>query len=222
MGGFDDHPEPFFRFTKRAHFVEAIDHRAEDGGVGAKEFHVILRKVAGVAAVDLEQAIRAAARQKDRHIGKRDDARGLQEGWQLEPRLGPDIAACDGHAGLDRERLGREFAHRQAKVANDTGVPADAGAHEQALGTFFDFQNFRPMSAEGVADKAAGFGQDVGEIFIAKRKLTEVGQEPLPLSPLLVIVHRRTPVRIGAFNPAREQAFLGRFTVRSAARFAGF
>ena len=177
--------------------VQAVDHRAEDGGVGAQELRVVLVEVARLGGVHLQQAIGPPAGQEDRHVRQRDHAGVLQEGGHLEAVLLADVPGDDGLAGLDREGLGGVLAHGQAQPADDAGLPADARAHEERPALLLDLQDLGALRAERLAHEAAGLRQDLVEVLAAQGELAEVGEHPLPPDHLLEIRHavRRPPSR---------------------------
>ena len=170
-----------------------VDHRPQDGGVGAQELGVLLGEVARLAAVHLEQAVGLPAGQEDRHVHQRHGPVLLQEVGELEAVLLGDVPRDDGAAGLDRVGLGRPLAHRQAHLPDDAGPPADPGPHEQAPPVRLDLHDLGKVRPERLADEAAGFGQHLVQVLAAQGEVAELGEDLLPQHHLLAIGHAAPP-----------------------------
>ena len=143
--------------------VQAVDHGAEDRGVGAQELRILVAEVARLAAVHLQQAVGPPAWQEDRHVRQRDHAGILQERRHLEAALLADVAGDDGLADPDRVGLGGPLVHLQAQVPDDAGIPADARPHEERPAVVHDLENLGAHRPERCAHQATGVRQDLVE-----------------------------------------------------------
>ena len=179
VGRLDREAEALLGLAQVADLKQPVDHRPQDGGVGAQELRVFGAEVTRLLGVSLQEAEGSPSGQEDRHVDQCDDSGFLEEGGKFEPIFLADVRGNDGHTRLDGERLGRTLVHGQAQVADDTGVPADPRSYEEASLLVLEFQNLGAFRSERFADVAAGFGQNVIEIGGPQGQIAEVGERLL-------------------------------------------
>ena len=106
-----------------------------------------------------------------------------------EPLLVRDVVRGDRLAAADRAALGRAGARVHDRMVDDTGLPPDAGTHQQRLAVGTQLHDLRKVGPERLADEAACLGEDLVELHRTQRQVAEPGQHALlgEQHPLLVV-----------------------------------
>ena len=168
---------------------ESFDCRREQVGVGLQECDVRLGEPAR-PAVDLKDAVGLLAiGADDEDVGERMHAVVRQELGIGEPLLVRDVIRGDRLAAADRAALGRAGARVHDRMVDDTGLPPDAGTHQQRLAVGTQLHDLRKVGPERLADEAACLGEDLVELHRTQRQVAEPGQHALlgEQHPLLVV-----------------------------------
>ncbi len=170
--------------------IQAVDHRAEDGGIGAQELDLVLAELPRTGIVDLKDAVGALAGHEDRHVDQRHHAGLLHEGGNVEPVFLGDVLRDDGLAGPDRIGFRRALVHRQANPSDDVRPPSDPGPQEELLPILLDLEDLGPSRSERLAHQTAGLHEHLVEILRANGEFAEIGEHLLALHQFVTVGHR--------------------------------
>ena len=100
----------------------------------------------------------------------------MREWGVVEALLDGDVGRGHGLAGFEGVCFGRIVGNLDPCGADDAGFPADAGACEQCLAVRLQLHDLGKVGAEGLADQAAGFGEDFIEVVGFEGEFAKPGE----------------------------------------------
>lgn len=223
-GRFHGQAKTFLVEAQGVHLEQAVDHRTEDGRIGAQEGRVVLCEVTGLDIVHLEETVDPALGQEYRRVRPGGHAFARHEIRQAEARLRADVTAYDGLAEHERIGLRAGLLPGDVHLADHFGAPAHPRLDEEAAAVRRELEDLGAPGFHRLGHQAAGFGQNLVQILALKRELAEVGQNLLTPEENLGLAGGRASRALLAvvsplhITPASEFAgrLLGR--VRGAAR----
>lgn len=154
----------------------------------SQELDVLLVELSRPAGIDLQDTVRDAPGQVDRHVHQCDHAVLEQERREFETILFGDVIRDDRLGIPDRVGLRRPFGQADALLADNARLPAD----EACIRLPLDLDHLGETGAERCGHQATSFRQDFVQIFVIQDKIFELvsGVECLPvLGQLLIVVH---------------------------------